>query len=166
MDSQIEVVGKETPELYTQLYNKVIGFLRVPTTTVFGILILLAWLENDDVITQIVMTFGYGVAMLVFLCYPTWVAKIAYKNKLKYYDGEMPQTRACFGEQILLEDVDTRKIIPYEKIEKVYFMHHGIAIRLNAHTTIGLPNQEFTKGSLSELKQLLREKRPDLKIPE
>ena len=167
MEYQIEIIGKETLEMHRQLYRKVLSILNVMIVLLYGGAILKEWLlNNHDLSFRIVFTIYLVLAGSLFSCIPNWIAKRSYRNKLKYYNGEMPTVVSRFDDKILIQDVDSWRTIPYEKLTKINFLPDCILLRLGQHQTIGIPNREFSKGSMKELKQLLREKRPDLKIPE
>ena len=77
----------------------------------------------------------------------------------------MPTSVTTFGDAIRLQDIDSSLTIPYDKIRKVVFLRDCIVLYQGKHQAVGIPNREFTKGSMAELKALLRQKCPDLKIP-
>ena len=167
MEYRIEIVGKETQKLYRQLYYKVFSF----SVALGAVLLLLAAILSTVDAAEGKPFFSGSFlfcalySVLLFLL-PELIARMAYRNKMKYYDNTMPESIVRFGEQIRIEDVDSSHMIPYEKLTKIYFLKDGIAFKLGKQKIIGIPNETFTTGSLLELKQLLCEKRPDLKIPE
>ena len=166
MEYSIEIRGEEPRELFVQLYQKALGILPVVTTALYALAALLVWMREDEPVVKVVTTVLYVIFAVVFLQIPKWTGKRAYKAKLKYYGGTMPEDICRFGEEIVLMDVDSTQKISYGKIRKIYFFRDGIGLRLTDRRVLGIPNREFTRGSLAELKQLFREKRPDLKIPE
>lgn len=166
MEYPIEIKGRETPELFSQLHQHAYRWMPVFFVAAYGSYILWTWLTGDDLFFQITYTVMYSLLALLFCQFPKWIAKRSYKAKLKYYGGTMPESTSSFGDEIQLRDVDSSLTIPYSKIKRIAFLKDCIVLTLTDHKSIAVPNREFTKGSLDELKQLLRQKRPDLKIPE
>lgn len=166
MEYSVEITGRDTPELFMQLHRYTFRWMPAFFIVGYGGYILWSWLSYDSLSLKITYTVIYSLLALLFSRYPRWIARRAYKNKLKYYSGTMPESVSSFGEQILLRDVDSSHTIPYSRLKRVVFLKDCIALTLTDHKTIGIPNREFTRGSLEELKQLLREKCPELKISE
>ena len=166
MEPRVEIKGRETQGVFIQLHQSVFWFLPLMTTAIFVLAGLRVWLEGYDVVVKIITTVLYVIFAGLFMQVPKWMAKRAYKAKLKYYGGTMPEDLCQFGDEILLQDVDATQRIPYDKIKRIRFLKDCIAITLSDRRTIGLPNREFTKGSMAELKALFREQCPHLKIPE
>ena len=166
MEPRIEIRGCETKELYVQLYRCVFWFLPVMTTAIYVLYGVKTWLNENDLAVKIITTVIYAIFTVVFMQIPKWFAKRAYKNRLKYCAGTMPEDVCQFGENILIQGLDGSQKIPYEKIKKIHFLKDGIAITLIDRRTMGIPNRDFTKGSMAELKAMFREKCPNIKIPQ
>lgn len=168
MEYRIEIVGTETRQLFRQLYSRALFRGLLIATGLFLLAAVLAFRlgsMDEDASLPALSAVYILFAGLIWLC-PIWFGTRAYQNKLKYYDGVMPESTVRFGDQIVIADVDSTHTIPYDKLTRLCFMKNGIAFVLGKQKMIGIPNETFTKGSLQELKQFLREKRPDLKIPE
>lgn len=167
MDYQIEIVGVETEELFIQLYRKA---MRNVVWSAGIFLLASAWsvwrLADTGKGMYILLLALYVFCAAWSLGAPVRVARKAFSDKLRYYNGVMPITTIRFGEQIRQEDVDSALTIPYDKIKRVEFLKDGIIVYMIHGKTYGFPNRKFTLGSLPELKSLLRAKRPDLKIPD
>ena len=93
-------------------------------------------------------------------------ANKVYDQRIAYYDDVMSVTRVQFGEQIVAETKDGVRRIEYRKIENVLSLEHSYIICDKLPGVTFLSRNGFTKGTFEEFKQFLREKRPDLNIPE
>ena len=112
-----------------------------------------------------------GVAMFAGLAvhYFTWPYRLErkrFKRAMVYYDGRIPLIYIRFGDQIYVEDRDSTFNLEYRKIEKVIVLKYGLFLRYAEKAHMAIDPNCFTKGTFEEFKQFLREKRPDLKIPE
>ena len=106
-----------------------------------------------------------GYTVWIFLR-PLYVGRTTIRKLIKYYDGTIPETIVEFGDKITVRGPDSVHSIPYEKITKVYFLKYSIVLRADKVSSVIITPTGFTKGTFSEFKQFLREKRPDLKIPD
>ena len=167
MDYSIEIIGKETRRLHQQLYGVVYKPMRriiAPILAVVALGYLILALGSGDssyfaLLITVVLLF-----LSAFLMH-RWVGTLSYRKKLKYYNGAMPDSIVRFGEQIHLEDVDSSRTVPYDKIKTILLTADAIVLWLEDGKAIGLPKGPFTKGSLPELLQLLRENCPKAKLP-
>ena len=166
MEYQFEIVGRDNPAMIRQLYEVLFKpFARI-VTIVFVVLAMimayLAWVEQDY--ANLVVAVLYCCAPLLYRQLPGWITGAVYKDRLKYYNGEVPETTARFGEKLTIEDEDSSHTVLYDKITQIHFTQDAILIQMGKQKLIAIPNQEFSKGSLLELKQFLRVKCPDVKI--
>ena len=166
MEDFIEIRGHETEALYVQLYRKVFWIIPVISAVIYGIYLLKTWLSDDVFMAKLIITALFVLCGFVFTRFPTWMAKRAYKARMKYYSGVLPEEVCRFGEEISIVTGDATQKIPYDKISKIFFLESGIAFKLKDHRVIGISNEGFAKGSMEALKVLLREKCPNIKIPE
>ena len=165
MDNCIEITGYETLELHCQLHKQVNRWVTIAVWFIYGVFCLRSCICSEDLAGAIIAIVVYVPAAFLITRIPLWMAKSGYKQKLKYYGGTRPTSVTTFGDVIQLRDIDSSLTIPYDKLRKVVFLPDGIALYQGNHRAVGIPNREFTKGSMEELKALLRQKRPDLKIP-
>ena len=84
----------------------------------------------------------------------------------KQNDGQIPETVVTLGDCIELHEGMVHYTIEYRKIVKVVSLKHSYVLMMGKRNGIILDPQGFTKGTFSEFKEFLREKCPDLKIPE
>ena len=165
MDNCIEITGYETLELHCQLHKQVNRWVTIAVWFIYGVFCLRSCICSEDLAGAIIAIVVYVPAAFLITRIPLWTAKSGYKQKLKYYGGTMPVGVVTFGDVIQIQDIDSSLTIPYDKLRKVVFLRDCIVLYQGNHRAVGIPNREFTKGSLEELKALLRQKRPDLKIP-
>lgn len=168
MDYSIEIVGKDTPQLHRQLYRVAMKTMRrilIPVLCfmVLGYLILALDTKGRE---DISMLCASAAMLLVCWFMPQWMGYLSFRKKLKYYNGNLPDNVIRFGEQIRLQDVDSSHVIPYDKIKKITFTEECIVLHLQDGRSFGLPKGPFTKGSLREMMALLKEKCPQLKLPD
>ena len=107
-----------------------------------------------------------GVAMLMVSFLPQFYAWSAVTNGKKQNDGIVPEVIITFGETIKLHEGWVDVTVEYRKIQKVVRLKHSYMLMLGKRNGLMLRPDSFTKGTFEEFKQFLREKRPDLKIPE
>jgi hypothetical protein len=107
-----------------------------------------------------------GVVFLVLGFMPDWITWINLRRVRKQNDNAMPETVVTLGEQIEMHEGMVHYTIEYRKLVKVIRLKHSYALMLNRRSGIILNPNGFTKGTFEEFKQFLREKRPDLKIPD
>jgi len=88
------------------------------------------------------------------------------KNGKKQNDGVAPEVIITFGETIKLHEGMVDITVEYRKIQKVVRLKHSYMLMIGKRNGLMLNPDCFTKGTFEEFKQFLREKRPDLKIPE
>ena len=165
MDNCIEITGVETLELHLQLRKYVNRVVTIVIWLVYGAAAVRSCIRSEDLAGAIIAIVVYVPAAFLITRIPLWTAKSGYKQKLKYYGGTMPVGVVTFGDVIQIQDIDSSLTIPYDKLRKVVFLRDCIVLYQGKHQAVGIPNREFTKGSMAELKALLRQKCPDLKIP-
>jgi glycosyltransferase involved in cell wall biosynthesis len=90
----------------------------------------------------------------------------AYKKEKAFYDGVIPELTTRFGENIYISNTAASRTMEFHRIKKVYSLKYSYCLRFTDDTVLMLGRENFTKGTFLEFKQFLREKRPDLKIPE
>ena len=93
-------------------------------------------------------------------------ASTSYEKLLAYYDDVMPVHRIQFGDKIIIETPDCTSTIEYRKIEKILSLKHGYVICDKKPSFFILSRDGFTKGTFEEFKRFLREKCPEVTIPE
>ena len=111
-----------------------------------------------------------AVAVLVMLVrtirQPKAQAKREYETMLAFYDGEIQPRFIRFGDMIHIEAKHSSQFLEYRKITQVMSLPHSYVLIDQRSTATMLDRDGFTKGTFAEFKQFLREKCPDLTIPE
>lgn len=107
-----------------------------------------------------------GAVMLAVSFMPQFYAWSVMKSSKKQNDGVVPEVIITFGESIKLHEGMVDVTVEYRKIQKVVRLKHSYMLMIGKRNGLMLRPDGFTKGTFEEFKQFLREKRPDLKIPE
>lgn len=168
MDSQIETVGKDSLDAFRRFYRTIYAIPTVLFSLILGFVALFTcFFAGENLKPEEIY---YAVICLVLaalvLRLPRIIANRAYRNRLNYYGDDIPELTARFGNELVLEDSDSLHTFPYEKITRVYFIEENLVIVVVKDRAVCIPVREFTRGSMSELKQFLREKCPNVKIPD
>ena len=168
MDTQFEVryYGKFKP--LEEFLRKYTGAGWKSITIFFGIfLILIAISIIGNVFGKLIPYFLlYGLVILLMAGFPYLYAWSVLKNDKTQNDGTQPETVITFGETIEMYEGMIHLTIEYRKIVKVVRLEHSYVLMLGARNGVMLFPDCFTKGTFDAFKQFLREKRPDLTVPE
>lgn len=98
---------------------------------------------------------------------PQRVAKLKMKSNLTMSNGHPFVQKRQFAERIISNTPNSTNIFDYSNIKKIYSLKSCYVLMFsNDSGFLALSREGFTQGTFSEFKQFLREKRPDLKIPE
>lgn len=128
------------------------------------------------VMTRFALRYGFtGIWLLYFLFgvfYLIWAlfmpeinGFISIKRFRKDTSG-MGSYKVAFGDSIEITQGNIRACWAYSEINQVRHLKYSYELMKNKRMGIMVDPNGFTKGTFSEFKQFLREKRPDLKIPE
>ena len=111
----------------------------------------------------------YGLMGILYPIYGVFMPEItawfAIRRFRKETNGEGTE-RIAFGDQIQVIQGKARFIWDYSEINQVIHLRHSYDLMKNKRVGVTLDPNGFTKGTFAEFKQFLREKRPDLNIPE
>ena len=107
-----------------------------------------------------------GGLLLVTFFLPYLLAWSSLRNSRKQNDGVTPETVITAGDQIEMQEGMVHYTIAYHKIHRVVRLKHSYVLMLGKRNGLMLDPNGFTKGTFAQFKQFLREKRPDLIIPE
>ena len=110
------------------------------------------------------VTMGVVFTALYFL--PDFYAWQNLRRIKKQNDGVAPETVVTVGDTIEMREGMVHYTIEYRKLKKVICLKHSYALMTGKRNGLILNPNCFTKGTFAEFKQFLREKRPDLNIPE
>ena len=168
MEHQIEFVGVDTMALYRRVYwhmsrrNRLINLAILGAATLWTAVLY----GNTGRSTYLYLAIFYALMAAWYYLRPLRMAKKAYESYVKYNDGIMPLTTVCFGDQIVFQGQGGSSAANYDKIKKIHFVKEGLMMDMQEKRIHFSAIDQFTKGSMQELKQFLRQKRPDLKIPD
>ena len=104
--------------------------------------------------------------MLTLYAMPYYYAWMAIRASKQLNDGMVPPATISFGDTIELEEGVTRLTVHYRNIRRVVRLKRSYVLLTSRRTGVMIREDGFTKGTFPEFKQFLREKRPDLNIPE
>ena len=143
---------------------------RIVFIVIFAVLasrfVLLIWALGITLISggALLMCIGYLIWLVVD---PYLRARRSIKETKAFYDGQYPEYRITLtDETIECRRQESYFSLSYQKIDKVYCWRHSVVLQAGKSSRVVLSKTGFTKGTFEEFKQFLREKRPDLKIPE
>ena len=119
------------------------------------------------IFAEMIPTLLFIAFVFVFIGFiPEWFTWNLLRQVKKQNDGQIPETVVTFGDIIELHEGMVHYTIEYRKIVKVVSLQHSYVLMMGRRNGIILDSSGFTKGTFSEFKQFLREKCPDLNIPE
>ena len=168
MEYTIENVYVDTEKLVRQMHKKLLRKRSVFWTSamaVMGFLFLFVGLVLDRT-AYLWGAAAYAALAVWYLFMPYRTSKKAYKKMLQYYDGNILETVVRFGDAIVFTQGDTVSSIPYNKLKQVSFLDDCILLHNEVGGVYLLANDGFTKGSKQEMLAFLREKCPNLKLPD
>ena len=143
-------------------WPKLIGFWVMYVVVVIPMLVAS---DAFDGTSRILMSI-LGITMLAVSFLPQLYAWSAVTSAKKQNDGVAPEVIITFGETIKLHEGMVDITVEYRKIQKVVRLKHSYMLMIGKRNGLMLDPEGFTKGTFEEFKQFLRDKRPDLKIPE
>ena len=126
--------------------------------------VLLAPDQFDSSLRVVLVVLGPVMLAVAFL--PQFYAWSAIRNSKKQNDDVLPETLITFGETIELHEGMVHITVEYRKIQRVIHLKHSYMLMIGKRNGVMVAPNGFTKGTFEEFKQFLREKRPDLNIPE
>ena len=169
MDSVFEIRFVCNHTMLSEFYRKYGTGPRPPAVILCALIYLffvmrsILWGIFEEMIPTLLFM-GIIFALLYFL--PDWFTWNILRHTKKQNDGILPETIASFGDHIEVDEGMVHYTIEYRKLMKVVSLKHSYVLMLGKRNGIILDASAFTKGTFEEFKQFLREKRPDLSIPE
>ena len=128
---------------------------------------LIDWIMTGTIQVDHLLSLGFMIVLLIaVLNAPKIIAWLSVKKHKRVYGGELTETVARFGEKIETNNRKGEEALSYSQIVAVYCLPDCFAIEFTPKLVLLLDCNRFTGGSFAEFKQFLREKRPDLVIPE
>lgn len=168
MEVLFENVYEETEDMVYRLNCKVLHKQRILWTVLMSFFAaafaFLGWILER--IPYLLAAVAYLLLAVRYFRMPRRYARKALKKKLEYYNGTNPPMTVQFGEEIVFRDLDSLQTIPYSKVKNLYMLKGYLCIRTEMNAWHAFPMTGFTKGSPRELTDFLREKCPQLKLPD
>lgn len=168
MEYTIENVYVDSERLLRQAYGYVLRkrqILLTVTSVILGVLFAFAGVVLEKTICLLAAAV-YVVLAVWYWLLPYRVAKKAYKSMLKIHDGDIPPTTVRFGEKIFFDAGTSTSEMAYNKLKSVSLRNDCILIRNEVGGVYLIANDGFTKGTKQELLAFLKEKCPQLKLPD
>ena len=169
MEPLFQVEFYSSHKMIREFYRKC-GFGPRPATLIvfwsaFVLLALYCW-ANGIPLTQNLQIMVLVLALAAMSFFPEFMAWAGTRSTKKQNDGVLPKTILAFSDTIQMEEGMVHLTIEYRKIVKVIHLKHSYVLMIGKQNGVILDPNGFTKGTFEEFKQFLREKRPDLTIPE
>jgi len=112
---------------------------------------------------------GFLIFSLAFLAYcvffPRITAYFSIRNYKKDTSGDNVY-RIAFGDRIEIIQGSIRTTWEYSDITKIYRLKHSYDLVKTERLSLIVDPNGFTKGTFEDFKKFLKEKRPDLTVPE
>lgn len=148
---------------------KLLGLILAIATTIFAMAVAgvaISAVMYPPLNTSMVLRLAIGLAALV-LCWrlPGSTARAIMKEIKKQNGGRPVEGAALFGD-VIVSNMGDQEPYDYSRIRKVVSLKHSYVIYIDKRVSIPVVRDAFVKGDFDSFKKFLREKRPDLKIPE
>lgn len=79
----------------------------------------------------------------------------------------MPEAKVTVGEDSIdMDEGFVHLSLEYRKFCRIVHLKHSYVLMMGKRNGLMIDPDGFTKGTFAEFKQFLREKRPDLNVPE
>ena len=152
-------------DMSRHVFGKKMWLIKVLCAIAAGLFLLLYLMEPMDT-RYLIYVLGYLALLSFYMLYPRLRTAEVYKKTLKQFDGNVPSATLLFGEEITYSNGMMQLTIPYAKVKKVQLVKKNIFIRDQMGNCILFPADDVTKGTAPELLRFLKEKCPNVKIPE
>ena len=166
MDFYFENTGKSDLRAWTEMRYR-IGMKRtwiwIGIYTVLGTVCLYNRMRWNISFLSPLLLYAYAIYLLVM---PYYRISKGLKKQAEFYGGELPVNTARFGEMIQMGNTRESMSWEYAHLVAVYSWKYSYALRFSNDLVLILDRSNFTKGTFEEFKEFLRQKRPDLEIPE
>lgn len=148
---------------------KGLGIILAIATTILAMAAagtIIGGILNPPFDTSMLLRLAIGIVILLLLWrLPGSTAKSILNEISKQNGGKPIECAALFGD-IILSNMGDQEGYDYSRIRKVVSLKHSYVIYIDKRISIPVTRDGFTKGDFASFKAFLREKRPDLKIPE
>ena len=169
MEKQFEVRYLGSFQMMLEFYKKSLLVVRV----IQAIVCTSLWLYYVGVsIRDGILFFMFPALLLMGLLFvllwfmPHGITWLTLYRAKKQYEGIVPETVVTFADMIQMSEGMVQITVEYRKIVRVERWKHSYMLMTGKRNGIMLDPNGFTQGTFEEFKQFLREKRPDLTIPD
>ncbi len=168
MEPTMEIRFTAEKKMLLEFYRKVSG-IRLPSLILTLVLILVlnaiaTWVGIQDYVNGF-LGFICCVSIILYIM-PFFLVWTNLCQTIKQNDGQLPQCIITVDDTIELHEGMMHITIEYRKIQKILHLKHSYVLMLGKRNGVIIDPNGFTKGTFAEFKQLLREKCPNLLIPE
>lgn len=129
---------------------------------------LIFYSATQGILAEVADTFTLcGLVFLLLFFLPWYISWNALRTSKRNNDGVIPETRITVNEdRIDVNEGWVHFTLEYRKFRRVVHLKHSYVLMIGRRSGLMIDPDGFTKGTFAEFKQFLREKRPDLNIPE
>ena len=142
---------------------------RIPTAiAVWAVLILWVIVSALNGTLKIYWIVTAIVAVVEFVTFflPHYFTLFGFWMLKKKNAGKLPEAIVTFSNNIICQSGEHQLTYDYADLVGAVHLKHSYKLRFTERRSLLLNTDAFTKGTFSEFKQFLRQKRPDLVIPE
>lgn len=170
MEPQFEIRYTTNQKILREFYRKIGTGPRYPTVIAelafFAGLIFYS--ASQGILAEVADTFTLcGLVFLLLFFLPWYISWNALRTSKRNNDGVIPETRiAVKDDRIDVDEGCVHFTLEYRKFRRVVHLKHSYVLMIGRRNGLMIDPDGFTKGTFAEFKQFLREKRPDLNIPE
>lgn len=170
MEPRFEIRYTTNQKILREFYRKIGTGPRYPTVIAelafFAGLVLFS--ASQGILAEVAEIFTFcGLVFLLLFFMPWYISWNALRSSKRSNDGVIPETRiAVKDDRIDVDEGFVHFTLEYRKFCRVVHLKHSYVLMIGRRNGLMIDPDGFTKGTFAEFKQFLREKRPDLNIPE
>ena len=127
---------------------------------------LVTCMIRGNILEELPMLLGAALFFVAVYFIPDLFAWSSMRHSKQQNDGVLPETVITFGDTIALQEGMIHLTVEYRKITRVIRLKHSYVLMTGKRTGIILQENGFTQGTFAEFKRFLREKYPNMIIPE
>lgn len=169
MESQFEIRSTPNYKMIVENARKYGIGPRIPTVIVVSVcFVALAIFNSFMGIWEKMwrmMAIVAGVEVIVFFL-PNILTFLGLRALRKKNGGELPEAVVTVSNQIVYQSGLEKTVYDFADLTNAVRLKYCYKLRFTERRSLLIDPSSFTKGTFEEFKQFLREKRPDLVIPE
>lgn len=170
MEPRFEIRYTANKNMLREFYRKIGTGPRYPTViaVLVGFAGLILHSAAQGILAEVTETYTFcGLVFLLLFFLPWYISWNALRASKRNNDGVMPEAKVTVGEDSIdMDEGFVHLSLEYRKFCRVVHLKHSYVLMIGKRNGLMIDPDGFTKGSFAEFKQFLREKRPDLNIPE